>query len=78
METTRDMKMDEPGSTGTSKLAMITGPDGLATVREDSAPFEVGKKLRASNKKNAQNKPSIAARRILLLCFSKLSSDVAY
>ena len=71
----RDMKVDEPGSTGTSKLAIITGPVGLDVAWADAAALEVGKQPRANNKKNAHTKPKIETRKILPLWFSKLSSN---
>jgi hypothetical protein len=66
------MKVDEPGSTGTLKLAMITGPFGLATGWAEATAAEPWKQPAASKKSIVQAKLKIETRRIFLLCFNKV------
>ena len=53
------MNVDEPGSTGTLKFAIITGPFGEATDLADAVAVELGKKQRENRKISAQIKPKI-------------------
>jgi hypothetical protein len=53
------MKVDEPGSTGTLKFAIITGPFTEASGWADATAVEPEKQLIASRKSTAQSKLDI-------------------
>jgi hypothetical protein len=71
VETTRAIKVDEPGSTGTLKFAIITDPLGLAIAWADAAVAELEKQPAASKKSTVKSKTKIDARRIFLFIFGK-------
>jgi hypothetical protein len=58
VETTRAIKVDEPGSTGTLKFAMITLPFPDASIWVDATAEET-KKLLATSKSSAASKPKV-------------------
>jgi hypothetical protein len=56
------MKVDEPGSTGTLKFAIMTGPFAEAVGWADATAVEPKKRPAASKKSSAQAKPKIETR----------------
>ena len=71
VETTRAMKVDEPGSTGALKFAIITGSFPEAAGWADATVVEPEKAPTASKKSTAQTKPKIETRRTFTLSFNK-------
>jgi hypothetical protein len=65
------MKVDEPGSTGTLKFAIITGPFAEDAGWADATLVEPEKQPAASRKSTAQTKPKIETRRTFPFSFNK-------
>ena len=71
------MKVDEPGSTGTLKFAIMTGAFPEAVGWACATWVELKKQPAASRKSSAQTTPKIEARRTLAFSFDKFLSFLA-
>ena len=71
VETTRAMRVDEPGSTGALKFAIITGPRPEAEGWADATVVEPDKQPAASKKSTAHTKLKIEIRKTFPFSFNK-------